>query len=40
MNKFELKTIVNDIPEMTDIVAKIGIDRLIAKVRTERKKGY
>ena len=40
INKFEFKTIVNDNPEMTDIVAEIGIDRLIVKVRTERKKGY
>ena len=40
INKCEFKTIVNDVPEMTDIVAKTGIDRLILKVRTERKKGY
>ena len=40
INKCEFKTIVNDIPEMTDIVAKIGIDRLTVKVRIERIRGY
>ena len=40
INKCEFKAIVNDIPEMSDIVAKIGIDQLIVKLRTKRKKGY
>ena len=39
INKHEFKKFVADIPAMNNIVTKIGIDRLIVKVRTERKKG-
>ena len=40
INKHEFKKFVADIPAMNNIVTKISIDRLIVKVRTERKKGY
>ena len=40
INKYEFKKFVADIPAMNNIVTKIGIDRLVGKVRTERKKGY
>ena len=36
--KHEFKKFVADIPAMKNIVTKIGIDRLIVKVRTERKR--
>ena len=40
INKHEFKKFVADIPAMNKIITKIGIDRHIVKVRTERKKGY
>ena len=39
INKHKFKRFVADIPAMSKIVTKIGIDCLIVKVRTERKMG-
>ena len=37
IDKYEFQEFVSDTPELADIVAKFGNQRLVVKIRTERK---